>query len=57
VKTSPFNWRGQPSASGVSLMRGLKVTPVKPLDAPKRLFLIHDQPVKQQPGYGAFASA
>ena len=27
------------------------------LDVPQRTFLAHAQPVKQQPGYGVFASA
>ena len=54
---SVFNWRGQPSKSGVSLMRGIAAIPKRPLDAPKRTILIHEQVVKQQPGYGVFRSA
>ena len=53
---STFLWRGQPSKTGVALMRGVAATPKKPLDAPKRTILNHPQPVKQQPGYGVFAS-
>ena len=55
--SSPFNWRNHPSASGKKLMHGVATTPVKPLDAPKRIFLTHAQPVKQQPGVGVFRSA
>ena len=54
--SNAFNWRNHPSASGVSLMRGVAATPVRPLDAPKRTILDHPQPVKQQPSYGVFGS-
>ncbi|NQW80615.1 MAG: hypothetical protein HQ445_05510 [Polaromonas sp.] len=41
---SVFDWRGQPSASGVALMRGL-VAPIKQLPADpvaKAVKLLHD---------------
>lgn len=54
---SPFNWRGQPSASGESLMRNLKFAQKKPLEAPQRTTLLHSQKQKQQPGVGAMRTA
>ena len=57
---SVFNWRNEPSQSGVALMRGVgkpsKAPLLASLDVPQRKMLAHVIRAKQQPGVGVFAS-